>query len=83
MKRSLIFLISSATALVFGACNQHSWEEGTEGNPPTKKIFEEHGHGDHADEAHEGGHEKSEGGAHEKEVHPATDEHKKEPADHK
>ena len=56
MKRSLILLASTAIALIFGACNQHSWDEGTEAQPPTKDVFKPHGHGDdHANgEGHAG-----------------------------
>ena len=47
MKRALIFLTIPATALLFGACNKHSWT-GEDGLPPTKELFQEHGGHEHA-----------------------------------
>ena len=65
MKLSQIILIS-ALALVFGACNKHSWDGDENGHLPTKNLFEPHGHhsGDGHDEDHGKGHEKHEGEAH-------------------
>jgi len=60
MKRSLIFLISSAIALVFGACNKHSWDEEIDGRIPTKEVFKPHGHG-HGHEDGEGEHKEHKG----------------------
>lgn len=55
MKRSLILLIFSASTLLLGACNKHSWE-GEDGETPTKRLFEEHGgHEDHAKGHKDGG----------------------------
>jgi hypothetical protein len=79
MKRSIITLISAAIALVFGACNKHSWDEEIDGRIPTKQIFEEHGdHGAHdGDHAHGDDHKKGEedhkGDHDEKETAPAKD----------
>ena len=52
MKRSLYLLISATFALAFGACNQHSWEEGRGDQPPTKDLFK-HGHESQDKDAHE------------------------------
>ena len=69
MKRSLILLTATAAALVFGACDQHSWEEGHGAQPPAKDVFKpHHGHG--------GGHGDGHGDDHAKEGH--ADEGKKE-----
>jgi hypothetical protein len=74
MKHSLFVLISAAIALVFGACDQHTWEDTTDGkgNPVkgTKALFETHheegGHGGHGEGAaadDKGHHEDKDGGA--------------------
>lgn len=49
MKRVLIFLTIPATALLFGACDKHSWT-GEDGQLPTKDLFQEHGGDGHADD---------------------------------
>ena len=67
MKLTLTLLVSAAVALLFGACNQHSWD-GEDGQPPVKEIFKTHGHGHgHDDHSKEEKHEKTEGGEEEKE----------------
>ena len=67
MKRSLIILLSAASALVFGACNKHSWDEEVEGRIPTKDLYKPHGHHGH-DEDHKdhGKHADKEGEDHKK-----------------
>ena len=55
MKRSLVLLISTAVALVFGACDQDSWDKKSGAQPATKDVFKPHGHG-HGGEGHDKDH---------------------------
>ena len=63
MKLALSLITSAALALLFGACNQHSWE-GEDGKTPVKELFKKHGHDghdDHSEDEHEKDADKQEG----------------------